>query len=124
LNTGSDKRNLQAIKIAMTTTMSIQEYSPGELEPRKLSKEEMGNPYEVVDELFSYGHLSQLREALWEWLKLTVSGSYHHESRRDRANLLHLYEKLKRLREAAHIIYQSRDPKFNDTCIGCQTRNA
>ena len=96
----------------MTTTISIQEYSPAELEPRKLSKEEMANPYEVIDELFSYGHLPQLREALWEWLKLTVSGSYHHESRRDRANLLHLYEKLERLIEAAHIIYQSRDPKF------------
>lgn len=60
--------------------MSIQDYPTAELESRKLSKEEIANPYEVIDELFSYGHLPQLREALWEWLKLTVSGSYHHES--------------------------------------------
>lgn len=86
--------------------MSIQDYPAAELEPRKLSKEEIANPYEVIGELFSYGNLPQLREALWEWLKLTVSGSYHHESRRDRANMLHLYEKMEKLIEAVHIIHQ------------------
>jgi len=88
--------------------MPIHEYRPAELEPRKLSSEEIANPYEVINELFSYGHLPQLREALWEWLKLGVSSSNHHESQRDRANLLYLYEKMEKLIEAAHIIYQRK----------------
>ena len=91
--------------------MLISDYSAAELEPRKLSKDEIANPDKVIDEFFSYGHLPEIREALWECLKLTVSGSYHRESRRDRANLLCLYEKLEKLIEAAHIIYQRKEPK-------------
>jgi hypothetical protein len=86
--------------------MSINDYSQSELEPRKLSKEEIENPYEVIDNFFDYAHLPQVRDELWEFLKLTVSSNYHIQPRRDRANLLHFYEKLEQLVEAVHIIHQ------------------
>ncbi|MBL7735945.1 MAG: hypothetical protein JNL51_10825 [Chitinophagaceae bacterium] len=86
--------------------MSLRDYSPFELEPRKLSKEEIENPYEVIHNLFDFAELPFIREQLWELLKLTISGSYHKQSRSDRANLLFFYEKLETLVEAAHIIHQ------------------
>src|SRR5262245_20863451 len=88
--------------------MSIHDYHQRELEPRKLSQEQVEDPQQVLDELFDYAHLLQWREALWEWLKVAVSGNYKKESRRDRSNLLYFYEKVEMLVEAAHIIHQQK----------------
>lgn len=88
--------------------MTTDNYPLREFEPRKLSKEEIEDPYRVIHDFFSYAHLPQIREALWEWLKLTASGSYHKQPRRDRHNLLYLYEKVELLVEAAHIIHRQR----------------
>jgi hypothetical protein len=88
--------------------MSIHEYPPAELEPRKLSKEEIEDPYQVIYELFDYAHLPQIRESIWEWLKATTSGNYHKLSVSERGNLLYLYEKIEKLIEAAHIIHNKR----------------
>lgn len=70
-------------------SMSINDYPKSELAPRKLSKEEIENPYQVLDNFFDFDHLLQIREELWQMLKLTVSSSYHIQPRRDRANLLY-----------------------------------
>jgi len=91
--------------------MSIQDYSQSELEPRKLSKEEIENPYDVIDNFFDFAHLPQIRDELWEMLKLTVTSSYHIQPRRDRANLLYFYEKLEQLIEAAHVIHRKKNEK-------------
>jgi hypothetical protein len=88
--------------------MAFNDYPKSELKPRKLSKEDMQNPYRVINDLFDYAHLPQIREHLWELLKLTISSSYHKQSRRDRANVLTFYEKLEQLVEAAHIIHRRR----------------
>jgi len=37
--------------------MSINDYPQSELEPRKLSKDEIENPYEVIDNFFDFAHL-------------------------------------------------------------------
>lgn len=55
--------------------MSIHDYPEEELKPRKLNKEEIEDPYQVIDGFFDYGHLPQIREHLWEWLQLTVGGN-------------------------------------------------
>lgn len=86
--------------------MSLRDYSPCELEPRKLSKEEIADPYEVIHDFFSFAHLPSIRNHLWELLRLTVSGSYHKQSRINRTNVLFFYEKLETLVEAVHIIHQ------------------
>lgn len=94
--------------------MSINDYPKSEFEPRKLSKEEVENPYQVIDNFFDFAHLPQIRTELWEMLKLTVSSSYHIQRRRDRANLLYFYEKLEQLVEAAHIIHQREKKRPSD----------
>lgn len=94
--------------------MSINGYPKSEFEPRKLSKEEIENPYQIIDNFFDFAHLPQIREELWEMLKLTVSSSYHIQPRRDRANLLYFYEKLEQLVEAVHIIHQREKKRPSD----------
>jgi hypothetical protein len=88
--------------------MSINDYPKSEFEPRKLSKEEIENPYQVIDNFFDFAHLPQIRDELWEMLKLTVSSSYHIQPRRNRANLLYFYEKLEQLVEAVHVIHRRK----------------
>ena len=86
--------------------MPLSDYNPCELAPRKLTDEEIENPYVVIHDLFSYAHLPQIREHLWELLKITVSGNYHKKTRIGRGNVLFFYEKLETLIEAVHIIHQ------------------
>ena len=86
--------------------MLFNDFPKSELKPRKLSKEEIENPYQVIHAFFDYAHLPQIREHLWEWLKLTVSGNYNKESCRERTNLLYFYEKIEQLVEAVHIIHR------------------
>lgn len=87
--------------------MPVEDYDPAELVPRKLNREEIDDPYQVIADLFNYGHLPEIREQLWELLKAAITGNYCHDlDRRDRSNLLHFYEHLEKLIEVAHIIYQ------------------
>lgn len=74
----------------------------------KLSEDEIENPYLVLDEFFTFVHLPDIRQELWEWLKLTVCGSYHEQSCTDKINLIYLYEQVDKLMEAVHIINQRK----------------
>ena len=85
--------------------MSLNDYPKSELEPRKLTQEEREDPYLVIHDFFGFGHLPEIRKIHWEFLKVTVSGSYHTCSRRERANLIYLYERIEQLIEAVHIIH-------------------
>ncbi len=63
----------------------------------------------VIDDFFSYAHLPQVRELLWEWLKTTVTGNYNKSlSRRERADLLYFYEQLTKLTEAVHLLHKRK----------------
>lgn len=65
------------------------------------------DPYQELDEIFDYAHIDELEIQLWEWLKTTVSGSFHKElSRVEKSSLLTLYEKMQQLLGAAHCIHQ------------------
>jgi hypothetical protein len=85
--------------------MPLQDYPSAELEPRCLSKEEIENPYTVLTDFFSYGHIPEIRNQLWELLKLTVSSSYHKQSRREKADLVYFYDRLSKLIEAIYLIH-------------------
>lgn len=89
--------------------MPIADYPDHELKPRKLTEEEIKNPYQVIDEFFSFGHIPQIRDLLWEFLKTTVTGNYPKKlSRRERCDLIHFYEKIEKLIEAAHLIHKEK----------------
>jgi hypothetical protein len=71
---------------------------------RYLSPEEIDNPHLVIERLFANTHLPALREALWQWLKLTITGTYSLEEPLQQANLVHLYEEMERVLEAVWVM--------------------
>ncbi len=90
--------------------MKQSEYPEWEMQSRLLNKEEVTDPGIVLDEVFDYAHLPEWRSLLWEWLKITVSGTYNTESAEyDRSSILYMYEKLQKLIEAAHLMYVQQE---------------
>lgn len=90
--------------------MKQSEYPEWEMQPRLLNKEEVTDPGIILDEVFDYAHLPEWRSLLWEWLKITVSGTYNTESAEyDRSSILYMYEKLQKLIEAAHLMYVQQE---------------
>jgi hypothetical protein len=64
----------------------------------------------VIDELFDFADLHDVRALLWSWLKTTVTGTYHKDlSATERSAIITLYEKLEKLVEAAHVMHESRE---------------
>ncbi|HEX7903422.1 MAG TPA: hypothetical protein VF487_06060 [Chitinophagaceae bacterium] len=90
--------------------MPLQDYSPVEFHPRKLTKEEIEDPYQVIHDFFSYAHLPEIREMLWEFLKTQVSGTFHQKNTRERSNLLYFYERVESMIEAVHLIHKQTNP--------------
>lgn len=86
--------------------MATLEFSQWELQPRKLSADEIENPQTVIHQFFDYANLPQVRAHLWEWLKSTVTGDYITLSRQEKGNLIYFFEQLEKLVEAAHIIHE------------------
>jgi hypothetical protein len=85
----------------------------GELYPRKLSEEEIDDPYLVIHQFFDYSDLPNIREYLWEWLKTTVSGTFSTEllKKYKRHDMIYFYEHIEKLIEAAHLIYLQKKAK-------------
>jgi hypothetical protein len=76
--------------------MRVKDFNKWDLQPRLLTDEEIADPMKVVDEIFDYAHLPDLRHTLWEWLKTTISGNFNKSSLhfRDRESLIAFYEKM------------------------------
>jgi hypothetical protein len=77
-----------------------------ELCPRKLSVNEINDPYLVIKQFFEYASLPICREYLWEWLKATVSGTFNTVlmEKNQRFDMIYFYENIEKLIEAAHLI--------------------
>jgi hypothetical protein len=87
--------------------MGTQDYPPGEFQPRHLSQEEIENPYLIIHELFTYGHLPEVREQLWIMLKSCATGDFSKVlTRREQSNVFCFYELLEKVIEANYLIYQ------------------
>lgn len=72
-----------------------------------LSKEEIANPNLAIKDFFSFEHLPQLRELLWLFYKMLVTGNYLQNDAltpRERFDIALLYEYLHKLIEAAHLL--------------------
>lgn len=86
--------------------MPLHDYAPRELEPRNLGDDEIGNPLLVMHELFSFGHLPEIRELLWTSFKTMIAGNYATSLTADERNeLVYFYEQLEKLVEAAHLMH-------------------
>jgi hypothetical protein len=72
-----------------------------------LKEDEVTDPLLVIKDFFSNAHLPEVRDMLWLSLKTTVIGSFPDGealNRKERYEIVFLYEQLIRLVEAAHLI--------------------
>lgn len=71
-----------------------------------LSYEELVNPLLVIDRLFDFGKIDEIRELLWLSFRATIIGDYPKKlTRNQRNDIVSLYEFIEKLVEAAHLIY-------------------
>ena len=77
-----------------------------EMKPRKLTIEETEQPERVIEEIFQYASLPELRSCLWESTKTLVTGTFHHLKSSERCNLIYFYEQMERLIEVTHLIHE------------------
>ena len=83
-----------------------------ETHPHQLSSEQIADPYSVIRDLFQFGHLPDLQHMLWNSFKTNITGTYHKElTRRQRNDVVYLYEYMERLLEAAWIIEEGQQGK-------------
>ncbi|HMG66458.1 MAG TPA: hypothetical protein VK588_02195 [Chitinophagaceae bacterium] len=82
--------------------------------PIKLEEEEINDPYLVISRFFDYADISSVRGYLWDWLKITVSGTYNTKllDKHQRYDMIHFFEHIEKLIEAAYII-RSTEKKEN-----------
>lgn len=80
-----------------------------EMKPRKLSIEELEKPEMVLEELFQYATLPELRWYLWEGTKALVTGTFNTLRARDRQSLIYFYEQVERLIEVSHVLHVQRE---------------
>jgi hypothetical protein len=70
-----------------------------------LCEEEIKDPHLVFEELFDFADMDDARQLLWQWLKVTVAGTYHKElGSSEKAAIIVLYEKMAKLIEAAYVL--------------------
>jgi hypothetical protein len=79
-----------------------------ELYPRHLTKTEIQNPFDVIAAIFDYQGLPLIREDMDELFRALVVGDYHTLSEKERSYLIGLYNNLRKITEASHIIYAIR----------------
>jgi hypothetical protein len=78
----------------------------------RLSKKQRKNPAAVIREFYTWYHLDDLRNFLWEWMEAVVSSDCEQfESARDRSNLLFFYRNLELLAEAAYMMIRDELPE-------------
>lgn len=77
-----------------------------------LTEHESIDPFLAIDEIFDFAQLPDAKELLWEWLKATVTGTFHKNlSASERYAIISLYEKLNKLLDATHILHTARSKK-------------
>lgn len=84
----------------------------------KLSEEEFSNPWLVVHAFFDHSGIESVKENMWDWLKVTVSGTFCTKmlDRDRRYDMLYLYEHLEKLIEAIHLIY-AQQPRYKKPVV-------
>jgi hypothetical protein len=91
--------------------------------PRKLTGQEAEHPEMVIDEFFEFANLSEVRWYMWEMMTAMVTGTYNQLKKRERSNLLYFYERVEKLIEGIHVMYDKnycrplqQSDRQNDVC--------
>ena len=85
--------------------MPARKKQPVEPVMHSLTPEEIRNPYLVIDELFDFADIEDVRTLLWKWFSATVTGTFPKQlTRTERMVIVDMYEKMRRLSEAAYLL--------------------
>lgn len=78
----------------------------------RLNKKQRKDPSAVIREFYTWYHLDDLRNFLWEWVEAAIgSDGEQFESARDRSNLLFFYRNLELMAEAAYMMVRDDLPE-------------
>jgi len=80
----------------------------------KLDEEEISDPCLVLARFFDYSDIHSVRKYLWDWFKITVTGTYNTNALDElqRSDMINFFEHIEKLIEAAHLI-NLKNPKRN-----------
>jgi hypothetical protein len=92
--------------------MSLNDFAREEMYPRGLTKEQIADPYAVIDDFFSYSHLPDMRTSLTELQRILVVGDWHQLTRRERADMMYFLSWLNKMIECVHIIHSRTGKKM------------
>lgn len=85
--------------------MIMPDHEAWEMNPRKLSPEEVEHPEKVIEAFFQYAQLPEVRWLMWEGMKTLVTGNFVRLRTRDRSNLIYFYEQVEKLIEGVHVLH-------------------
>lgn len=89
--------------------MLLTSFPTHELLPHGLTREEITDPYSILEAFFSTYHLPQVRKHHKELLTTLVTGTFTHSlNKNERFDLLLYHEKLEKIIEAIHIIHEQK----------------
>ncbi len=74
--------------------------------PRHLTVEEVNEPLKVIENFFIQHNISESRDLLKQWLKVTLTGDFVEMGSLQRAEFLAFFDNIERVVEAVHIIKQ------------------
>lgn len=81
-------------------------------QPIRLTEKQVKDPDSVLKEFFTWYHLDDLRQLLWEWMQVAITTENDvYETSRDRSNLLFFYRNMETLIEAAFLVKQQQETK-------------
>jgi hypothetical protein len=92
--------------------MTLRDFAREEMYPRGLTKEQIKDPYSVIDDLFSYSHLPDMRNNLSELQRILVVGDWHQLPRRERADMMYFLSWMSKMIECVHIIHTRTGKKM------------
>jgi len=72
--------------------------------PRHLTVEEINEPLKVIEKFFLKHDISESREMLKQWLRITLIGDFVEMGSLQRAEFLAFFENIERVVEAVHVI--------------------
>jgi hypothetical protein len=90
---------------------TLDQHEAWEMKPRKLTPEEVERPEMVIEELFEYATLPELRWQLWEGTKAMITGTFNSMKGKERCRLLFFFEQIERLIEVTHVMHEARKVK-------------
>lgn len=90
---------------------TLDQHEAWEMKPRKLTPEEVERPEMVIEELFGYATLPELRWLLWEGTKAMITGTFNTMKGKERCRLLFFFEQIERLIEVTHVMHEARKVK-------------